>query len=95
VENTVASPAWDRGSTGSDSDLANSAWATGNETVLHTFSILNSRSTRAILIGRAAPLPMLFQFAIFEQYFSRSAMERYARAANQLKPFVGTILLTT
>ncbi|MBZ5668354.1 MAG: alpha/beta fold hydrolase [Acidobacteriia bacterium] len=34
-------------------------------------------------IGRAAPISVFFQFATFEQYFSRSAMERYARAASQ------------
>jgi dienelactone hydrolase len=34
-------------------------------------------------IGRAAPDSVFFQFATFDQYFSRSAMQRYARAASQ------------
>jgi dienelactone hydrolase len=44
---------------------------------------VNSPLDAVNFIGRAAPIPMFFQFATFEQYFSRSAMERYARAASQ------------
>lgn len=33
----------------------------------------------------AAPTPLLFQFARFEQYFNESAMQRYARAASEPK----------
>ncbi len=36
-------------------------------------------------IPRAAPIPVLFQFAKFEQYFSQEAMERYWRAASEPK----------
>jgi dienelactone hydrolase len=36
-------------------------------------------------IGRAAPIPLFFQFANFEQNFSREAMERYYQAASQPK----------
>lgn len=33
----------------------------------------------------AAPTPLLFQFARFEQYFNEAAMQRYARAASEPK----------
>jgi len=46
---------------------------------------VNSPLDAINFIGRATPLAVLFQFATFEQYFSPSAMERYARAANQPK----------
>jgi dienelactone hydrolase len=36
-------------------------------------------------IGRAAPIPLLFQFAWFEQNFSREAMDRYYAAASEPK----------
>ncbi len=36
-------------------------------------------------VARAAPAPVLFQFARFEQFFGRSAMERYAAAAQEPK----------
>ena len=36
-------------------------------------------------IPRAAPIPLLFQFARFEQYFSRDAMDRYIQAASEPK----------
>lgn len=36
-------------------------------------------------IGRAAPIPLLFQFAGFEQNFSREAMDRYYAAASEPK----------
>jgi hypothetical protein len=35
-----------------------------------------------VFIGRAASTPILFQFARFEQYFSREAMDRYYHAAS-------------
>jgi pimeloyl-ACP methyl ester carboxylesterase len=46
---------------------------------------VNSRLDAIHFIGRAAPAPVFFQFATFEQYFSRAAMERYANAASQPK----------
>ena len=33
-------------------------------------------------VPHAAPTPLLFQFARFEQYFNEAAMQRYARAAS-------------
>lgn len=36
-------------------------------------------------IGRSAPIPLLFQFAGFEQNFSREAMDRYYAAAGEPK----------
>lgn len=36
-------------------------------------------------VGRAAPIPLLFQFANFEQNFSGGAMQRYYQAASQPK----------
>lgn len=36
-------------------------------------------------VRHAAPTPLLFQFARFEQYFNESAMNRYARAASEPK----------
>jgi len=35
--------------------------------------------------GKAAPIPLLFQFARFEQYFKEPAMKRYFEAAGQPK----------
>lgn len=36
-------------------------------------------------VPHAAPTPLLFQFARFEQYFNESAMRRYAQAASEPK----------
>jgi dienelactone hydrolase len=36
-------------------------------------------------VPHAAPTPLLFQFARFEQYFNEAAMQRYARAASEPK----------
>ena len=36
-------------------------------------------------VAHAAPAPLLFQFARFEQYFNEAAMRRYARAASEPK----------
>ena len=36
-------------------------------------------------VPNAAPTPILFQFARFEQYFNEKAMQRYARAASEPK----------
>lgn len=36
-------------------------------------------------VGHAAPVPLLFQFANFEQYFDKASMERYAAAASDPK----------
>lgn len=36
-------------------------------------------------VPNAAPTPLLFQFARFEQYFNEPAMKRYAQAASQPK----------
>ena len=36
-------------------------------------------------VAHAAPTPLLFQFARFEQYFNETAMQRYARAASEPK----------
>jgi len=36
-------------------------------------------------VGQAAPVPLLFQFALYEQNFPRSAMERYFAAASAPK----------
>jgi dienelactone hydrolase len=36
-------------------------------------------------VGRAAPIPLLFQFANFEQNFSNEAMQRYYQAGSQPK----------
>lgn len=36
-------------------------------------------------VPHAAPTPLLFQFARFEQYFNEAAMQRYARAASAPK----------
>ena len=36
-------------------------------------------------VPHAAPTPLLFQFARFEQYFNESAMQRYAQAASEPK----------
>jgi hypothetical protein len=36
-------------------------------------------------VAQAAPIPLLFQFATFEQNFSRAAMERYWNAASEPK----------
>ncbi len=36
-------------------------------------------------VGRAAPIPLLFQFARYEQNFPRAAMERYYAAASEPK----------
>jgi dienelactone hydrolase len=36
-------------------------------------------------VPHAAPTPLLFQFARFEQYFNEAAMRRYAQAASQPK----------
>jgi len=44
---------------------------------------VNSPLDAINFIGHAAPISVFFQFAAFEQYFSRAAMERYARAASQ------------
>jgi dienelactone hydrolase len=44
---------------------------------------VNSPLDAINFIGRVPPTSVFFQFATFEQYFSRSAMERYARAAGQ------------
>ncbi len=45
-----------------------------------------NRSLDAInYISGAAPIPLLFQFARFEQNFSQEAMERYIRAASEPK----------
>lgn len=44
---------------------------------------VNSSLDAINFIARVAPASVFFQFATFEQYFSRSAMQRYARAASQ------------
>jgi dienelactone hydrolase len=44
---------------------------------------VNSPLDAINFIRRVPPASVFFQFATFEQYFSRSAMERYARAASQ------------
>jgi dienelactone hydrolase len=36
-------------------------------------------------VGKAAPIPVLMQFARFEQYFGKESMERYAAAASEPK----------
>jgi dienelactone hydrolase len=36
-------------------------------------------------VPRAAPTPLLFQFARFEQYFNETAMKRYSQAASEPK----------
>lgn len=36
-------------------------------------------------VPHAAPMPLLFQFARFEQYFNEAAMQRYAHAASEPK----------
>jgi beta-lactamase class A len=36
-------------------------------------------------VGNAAPIPMLLQFANFEQYFDKTSMEHYAEAASDPK----------
>jgi len=36
-------------------------------------------------VPHAAPTPLLFQFARFEQYFNEAAMQGYARAASEPK----------
>ncbi len=36
-------------------------------------------------VPHARPMPLLFQFARFEQYFNEAAMQRYARAASEPK----------
>ena len=36
-------------------------------------------------VSHAAPTPLLFQFARFEQYFNEAAMHRYAQAASEPK----------
>jgi beta-lactamase class A len=36
-------------------------------------------------VGHAAPIPLLLQFANFEQYFDKTSMERYAAAASDPK----------
>jgi dienelactone hydrolase len=36
-------------------------------------------------VAQAAPTPLLFQFARFEQYFNEAAMRRYAQAASEPK----------
>jgi hypothetical protein len=36
-------------------------------------------------VGHAAPIPLLLQFANFEQYFDKTSMEHYAAAASDPK----------
>jgi uncharacterized protein len=39
-------------------------------------------------VPRAAPIPLLMQFAKFEQYFDRASADRYAAAATEPKKVV-------
>ncbi len=34
-------------------------------------------------VGRAAPIPLLLQFANFEQYFNKVSMQHYVAAASE------------
>ena len=36
-------------------------------------------------VGRAAPIPLLLQFANYEQYFDKTSMQHYVAAANEPK----------
>jgi hypothetical protein len=36
-------------------------------------------------VGRAAPIPLLLQFANYEQYFDKNSMQRYAATASDPK----------
>jgi dienelactone hydrolase len=46
---------------------------------------VNARTDPIHYVSRAAPTPLLFQFARFEQYFNEAAMQRYAKAATDPK----------
>jgi len=52
---------------------------------LERYIEVNSPLDAIHFVGRAAPIPLLFQFARFEQFFKEPAMRRYFEAASQPK----------
>ena len=67
-----------------DPDYVNFRQTTPKEQLDNYFKTV--RSLDAInYVSHAAPTPLLFQFARFEQYFNEAAMRRYAQAASEPK----------
>ncbi len=52
---------------------------------IETYLSVNARTDPIHYVAHAAPTPLFFQFARFEQYFGEAAMQRYAKAATEPK----------
>jgi len=67
-----------------DPDYVNARKATPKE-VFENYLKVVSPLDAVNFVANAAPTPLLFQFARFEQYFNEAAMLRYARAGSEPK----------
>lgn len=67
-----------------DPDYVNARKATPKE-VFENYLKVVSPLDAVNFVPHAAPTPLLFQFARFEQYFNEAAMLRYARAGSEPK----------
>ena len=67
-----------------DPDYVNFRQTTPKEQLDNYFKIVSPLDA-INYVPHAAPTPLLFQFARFEQYFNEAAMRRYAQAASEPK----------
>jgi len=67
-----------------DPDYVDFRKTTPKETLDNYFKVVSSLDA-INYVAHAAPTPLLFQFARFEQYFNEAAMRRYADAASKPK----------
>jgi len=65
-----------------DPDYVNFRQTTPKEQLDNYFKTVTSLDA-INYVPYAAPTPLLFQFARFEQYFNEAAMRRYAEAASE------------
>ena len=68
-----------------DPDYVNARESARAKEEMHNYLKIVSPLDAINYVPHAAPTPLLFQFARFEQYFNEAAMLRYARAGSEPK----------